>query len=249
MTRRTVPSRWRIAAPAAAVAIGALLCCSSAVGAENIGFVLEPTVGGSWITIKALEIDKAFITAADEDEQTGDDWESVDPDAIQRSVGRKSYYEGSGFSLGGSLGLVLFNLTLGVAYAWDSVTLDGYSKKYRYEPDLMRAGGRKFWDTGVADLHRVMARVSYSLPIARFRIKFQTRIGALYMDEGPLIVGRAIGDSSGFAGDVGLGLSFMAFPFLSVGIDGCFGFFSFSGAYEGAYGTMSGIYGTIGFHI
>jgi len=231
----------RLAAAIAAVAF--VLAGWGVAAGENVGFILEPEVGASWVRIKSLEIEKSFITATDPDEDDLDDWENLDPDSLQKTVGRKAFYEGSGFSLGISGALKIFNVTLGVAYIWDSVTLDGYSKRYRYEPDRNRAGGRKFWDTGVIDLHRVMAQVGYLLPLWKFRIKLQTRIGTIYLDEGPLIIGRAIDDTSGFAGDVGVGLSFHPFAFLSIGIEGYFGFFSFSGQYEGAYGTIGGICG------
>ncbi len=219
------------------------------VAAENVGVFLEPEIGGSWVRIKSLEIEQSFIAASDSDDADNDDWESVDPGSVQKTVGRKSYYTGSGLSLGGSIGLKLFNVNLGVAYLWDSITLDGYSKRYRYDPMKNRAGGRKFWDTGVADFHRVMAQIGYMLPIWKLHLKFQTRIGAIYLDEGPLIVGRAIDDASGFAGDLGIGLSYSPFTFLSIGIEGYFGFFSFSGTYEGAYGTIGGLCGNIAFHI
>ena len=226
--------------------LGSLFFCNSARAAEGVGFYLEPLVGFSRVTVKTLEIEKSFITSKDDDPDDGveDDWSAVDPNEVQGSVGRKAYFAGAGFSLGAAAGIKLFSLSLGGVYAWDSVTMDGYSKRYRYRPT-----GRKFLDSGTIDLHRVMAQVKYGLPIGRIEVNFQTRIGVLYLDEGPLLMGRAIDSGSGFSGDVGIGLAFSVTSWLSVGVNGYFGFFSFTGDYEGAYGTIGGMNGSFVVHI
>jgi hypothetical protein len=80
----------------------------------------------------------------------------------------------------------------------------------------------------------------YILPIWKFQLEFQTRIGGIAVDEGPLIVGRAIRDERGFEGDLGVGVSYAPLELLTLRVTGFYGFFSFPGDYEGAYGTLGG---------
>ncbi len=231
--------------------LSSLAFCNGARAADGVGFYLEPIVGFSRVTVKTLEIGKNFITSGDDDphDDVEADWSAVDPNEVQGSVGRKAYFAGAGFSAGAAAGIKLFSLSLGGAYIWDSVAMDGYSKRYRYRPEKNRATGRKFLDSGTIDLHRVMVQIKYGLPLGRIEVNFQTRIGVLYLDEGPLLLGRAIDSGSGFSGDVGIGLAFSVASWLSVGVSGYFGFFSFSGDYEGAYGTIGGMNGSFVVHI
>jgi hypothetical protein len=127
-----------------------------------------------------------------------------------------------------------------VAYTFDSLTLDGFSKRYRYMADKLRAGGRKFLDDGPADFHRVQAMLRYILPVWKIQVEFQTRIGGIFINEGPLIVGRAIQEERGFTGDLGAGVGVSPAKALTLRIIGYYGFYSFSGDYEGAYGTLGG---------
>jgi hypothetical protein len=235
----------RIAAAAAALALG--LAAGGASAADGVTVFLEPSVGFTAATLKALEIETAFIIPKlDEngDPIETDDWASVDPSEYQATVGRRAYYEGNGFSTGVAGGVRLFAVQIGVSYTFDALTLSGFSKRYRYMPDKLRAGGRKLVDEGRADFHRVAAMLRYILPVWKIQLEFQTRIGGIFVDEGPLTVGRAIRQKNGFEGDVGAGVGVAPLDWLTVRAGGYYGFFSFSGDYEGAYGTLGGF--TIG---
>jgi hypothetical protein len=236
-------SRFSLWIAAAAPALALAAAAGGAKAADGVTVFVEPSVGFTAATLKALEIETAFISPKlDENGEPidTDDWESVDPSEFQATVGRRAYYEGSGFSCGVAAGVRLFAVMLGVSYTFDSLTLDGFSKRYRYLPDKLRAGGRKFMDDGPAEFHRVEAMLRYILPVWKIQLEFQTRIGGIFVDEGPLIVGRAIREENGFTGDVGLGLGVSPVKMLTVRAGGYYGFFSFSGDYEGAYGTIGG---------
>jgi len=227
----------------AAAALAAVLAASGVRAANGVSVFVEPSVGYTAATLKALEIETSFIRPKlDEngDPIDTDDWSNVDPSEFQATVGRRAYYKGSGFSCGAAAGLRLFAVQLGVAYTYDMLTLDGFSKRYRYLPEKKRAGGRKFLDDGRSDFQRVEALLRYILPIWKIQVEFQTRIGGIFVDEGPLIVGRAIREGTGFTGDLGAGLGISPVKYLTVHALGYFGFFSFSGDYEGAYGTLGG---------
>jgi hypothetical protein len=236
----------RLIVPAAALAAALALigAGSAARAADGVSVFVEPSVGFTAATLKALEIETAFIRAeVDEngDPIETDDWENVDPAEFQATVGRRAYYEGTGFSTGVAAGVRLFAVQIGAAYTFDTLTLDGFSKRYRYMPEKLRAGGRKFLDDGRANFHRVEAMLRYILPIWKIQLEFQTRIGGIFVDEGPLIVGRAIQEQNGFTGDLGVGLGVSPVRYLTVRIGGYYGFYTFSGDYEGAYGTLGGL--------
>jgi hypothetical protein len=226
-----------------AAALAILAAAGAARAADGVDVFIEPSIGYTAATLKALEIETAFIAPAlDEngDPIETDDWSSVDPSEFQATVGRRAYYEGSGFSVGVAGGVRLFAVQIGVSYVFDALTLDGFSKRYRYMPDKLRAGGRKFLDDGPVDFHRVGALLRYILPVWKIQIEFQTRIGGIFVDEGPLIIGRAIREQNGFEGDVGIGVGVAPRSWLTLRAGGYFGFFSFAGDYEGAYGTLGG---------
>ena len=230
-----------IATAAAALAI--LSTAGAARAADGVTVFLEPSIGFTAATLKALEIETAFIRPKLDDNGDPidtDDWEHVDPSEYQATVGRRAYYKGNGFSCGVAGGVRLFAVMLGVSYTFDAVTLDGFSKRYRYLPDKLRAGGRKFMDDGRAEFHRVEAMLRYILPVWKIQLEFQTRIGGIFVDEGPLIVGRAIREEKGFTGDVGVGVGVSPIRALTIRASGYYGFFAFSGDYEGAYGTLGG---------
>jgi hypothetical protein len=128
------------------------------------------------------------------------------------------------------------------------VNLHGYSKRYRYDPDRVRATGRKFLDEGRLELQRVQLEVRYGLPLWRFELALQTRVGGIFIDEGPLLIGRAAGRDNGFTGDFGAGVGFAATGWLTIGLTGWFGFYSFTGSYDGAYGTVAGLDGSLVLH-
>jgi hypothetical protein len=238
---------------ASAALVGLLLWfggIGAADAADGIGVYVKPSLGYSWITLKTLEIETTFVRPPIDDEGDPiDDKAEFDPDDARRSVGRRTYYEGGGMAVGISGGVHLFDLWLGVNYSYLPVELDGYSKRYRYEPDKVRATGKRFHDKGVAQLQRVTAELRYGLPIWRIELSFQTRVGGIFIDEGPLIMGRAVESGAGYTGDLGIGLGFTPFRYLTVGVSGWFGFFSFTGKYDGAYGTVGGLDANIIFHI
>jgi hypothetical protein len=230
--------------PVVSAALAAAGAPSGARAANGVSVFVEPSVGFTAVTLKALEIETAFIRAeVDEngDPIETDDWENVDPTEFQATVGRRAYYEGTGFSCGVSGGVRLFAIQIGAAYTFDTLTLDGFSKRYRYMPEKLRAGGRKFLDDGRADFHRVEVLLRYILPIWKIQLEFQTRLGGIFIDEGPLIVGRAIREQNGFTGDLGIGIGVSPVKFLTVRVAGYYGFYTFSGDYEGAYGTLGGL--------
>jgi hypothetical protein len=235
---------------AAALALTALTLSCAAQAADGVGFYVQPTAGHTWVSLKSLEIETNFVRPPLDD--TGnpiDDKADFDADDARRSVGRRTYYTGSGPAVGVAAGLSLFDLRLGINYSFMPIEFDGYSKRYRYEPEKVRATGMKFNDSGVAPLQRLTAELRYGLPIWRFTVDFRTRVGAIYVDSGPLIMGRAIEAGSGYTGDLGAGLLFTPFSYVSLGFVGWFGFFSFTGKYDGAYGTVGGLDISIVFHI
>jgi len=237
--------------PLAVLFAGALtIGAGEALASGGVGAYLEPSVGYTWINLKSLEIETTFVRPPlDEDGDPINDEADFDPDDARRSVGRRTYYTGGGGSFGVSGGLRVFDLWLGLNYAYIPAELDGYSKRYRYEPDKVRATGKKFVDDGTAWFQRLCLELKYGLPLWRFSIDFRTRVGAIYVNSGPLIMGRAVESGSGYTGDLGAGLSFSPFSYVAVGVTGWFGFFSFTGKYDGAYGTVGGIDVNIIFHI
>jgi hypothetical protein len=228
----------------------ATLVAGEAHAAGGIGAYLEPTAGYTWINLKSLEIETTFVRPPlDDDGEPVDDQADFDLDDARRSVGRRTHYTGGGGTIGISGGVRLFDLWLGINYSYIPAEMDGFSKRYRYEPEKVRATGKKFEDSGTAWFQRLTAEFKYGLPIWRFAIDFRTRVGAIYVNSGPLIMGRAVESGSGYTGDLGGGLSFTPFSYVAVGVTGWFGFFSFTGKYDGAYGTVGGIDVNIIFHI
>jgi len=232
------------------VGLAATLVAGGANAAGGVGIYLEPTVGYTWINLKSLEIETTFVRPpVDEYGDPIDDKAEFDADDARRSVGRRTYYTGGGASIGVAGGLRLFDLWLGINYTYIPADLEGYSKRYRYEPDKVRATGRKFDDEGTSWFQRLTAEFKYGLPLWRFSFDIRTRVGGIFINSGPLIMGRAIEAGSGYTGDLGAGLSFTPFSYFAVGVTGWFGFFSFTGKYDGAYGTVGGIDVNVIFHI
>ena len=223
-----------------------IVVAGRASAADGISIYFEPIVGFYRVTLKALEIETVFLNVGTDEEV---EWVPLEDTVLEPSVGRQVFYKGNGVAVGGSAGINLFSISFGIAYLWHSVTFDGYSKRYRLSLDTQGAGGRLFWDSGVVNLHRIMAQIWHRLPIVKIHFDFMTRLGGIIVDQGPLIVGRAIKVVNGFTGDVGVGLSVVPKPFLNVGIMGVVGFYSFSGKYEGAYGMIMGMEAKIVFNI
>ncbi len=230
------------AAVVAAVAFFASI--PSARSAEGLGAYLKPSIGHSWLTIKTLEIEKTFISAPldpDTGEVDEEAAEQLAMSAARRPVGRKAFYEGSGMSYGVAGGLRLYSLWIGVDYSWIPARLHGYSKRYRYDPEKLRARGRKFYDEATVDFQRVLCELKYGFPIGRFELQFRTRFGGVFIDEGALVMGRSVDQGAGFTGDVGAGLSFAPLGWLSVSATGFAGMNAFTGVYHGAYGSIGGL--------
>jgi hypothetical protein len=237
----------------ASIGLAAASIPSAAHAGKSVSFFLEPFIGVTAATLNALEVENAFVvskpSADGEDPTAEDDWTQVDPSSYRTPVGRRAYYEGRGFSCGGALGVRLFAVQLGVSYIHDGLRLEGFSKRYRYSVDRMKAVGHRFNDEGLADFHRVVALVRYILPFWKMQLELTTRLGGVFVDEGPLIVGRAIDEERGFTGDLGAGLGYSPVRMLTLRATGYYGFYTFSGQYDGAYGMIGGFEFAIGLSI
>jgi len=255
MSRRLAMNfgRVRFTVLFAPLALCAVAFSTAARAGNEFSLFLEPFIGVTAATINSLEVENAFVSSqvqeGEDDPTLDDDWTTVDPSTYKTPVGRKAYYSGKGLSLGAALGIRLFAVQLGVSYIHDGVDAEGFSKRYRYSVDKMRATGRRFNDAGVVQFHRIVALVRYILPFWMMQLELSTRIGGVYLDEGPLIVGRAIENKCGFAGDLGVGLGFSPVKMLTLRATGFYGFYSFSGEYEGTYGMLSGFEFAIGLSI
>jgi hypothetical protein len=245
MSARRRPSPvGRLLAGAALALLPGLVPPPAAAG--GFGGYLKPTLGYDWMTLKSLEVEQGFLSAPI-DPETGDiDEEAAEELALgaaRRPVGRKSYYEGGGLSTGVAAGLRFASLRLGAEYLWSPVAMDGYSKRYRYDPEKLRARGRRFLDEGTITVQRALCVLEYGLPFGPLEVMARTRLGGVFLDEGPLIMGNSVDRGAGFVGDLGLGLELSVLGWLGISVHGFFGFVSFSGQYDGAFGTMSGIQG------
>lgn len=236
---------------AAALALAAAGLPLPAGAGKEASFFVEPIVGYTAVTLNALEVDDKFVASGGgaEDPAAEDDWSEVDPSVYETPVGRRAYYEGGGFSCGGAAGIRLFAVQLGVSYVHDAVRLEGFSKRYRYSAEEMRATGRKILDEGDAAFERILAVVRYVLPFWRLQLELSTRLGGVFIDEGPLIVGRAVERGRGFAGDVGVGIGFSPVRLLTLRATGTYGFFSYTGDYDGTYGMIGGFAFALGLSI
>ncbi|HUT79208.1 MAG TPA: hypothetical protein VM285_16030 [Polyangia bacterium] len=247
--RRPVPAGRLLCWTALAVILGLVPARAAAGG---FGGYLMPTIGYDWMTLKSLEVEQGFLSAP-VDLETGDiDEEAAEELALgnaRRSVGRKSYYEGGGLSTGVAAGLRFSSLRIGAEYTWSPVAMEGYSKRYRYDPEKLRARGRRFLDEGAITVQRALCVLGYGLPLGPLEITIRTRIGGVFLDEGPLIVGNSVDRGAGFVGDLGLGLELSVLGWLGIAVHGSFGFISFSGQYDGAFGTMGGIQGGLVLHL
>jgi hypothetical protein len=247
----------RTEAPAVRLLRGAFLTlilglAPAGAAAGGFGGYAMPTIGYDWMTLKSLEVERGFLSPP-LDPETGEiDEEAAEELAAgsaRRSVGRKSYYEGGGLSAGVAAGLRFSSLRLGAEYAWSSLAMDGYSKRYRYDPDKLRARGRRFLDEGPIVIQRALCVLEYGLPFGPLEVKVRTRIGGVFLDEGPLIVGDSVDRGAGFVGDLGLGLELAVLGWLGVAVHGHFGFVSFSGQYDGTFGTIGGLQGGLVLHL
>ncbi len=251
MNRRR--TRAPFGGPLSAVALAILsLLAAGRVDAGGFGAYLKPTFGYDWMTLKSLEVEQGFLSPP-LDPETGDiDEEAAEELALssaRRPVGRKSFYEGGGVSTGVAAGFRFSSLRLGAEYAWSPVQMDGYSKRYRYDPEKLRARGRRFLDEGTITVQRVLCVLEYGLPFGPVEIMARTRVGGVFLDEGPLIMGNSVGRGAGFAGDLGLGCELAILSWLGIAVHGFYGFVSFSGKYDGAFGSLGGIDGGLVVHL
>ncbi len=210
--------------------------------AERIGFYASPSIGFARYRFKGLEIEESFVKKTEETENI--DTSGGVPDIEEESVvsvGRKANYDGSGVTIGIGAGIRLFSLSLGVHYDWTPVNVEGYWKDYQYIAELERASGAKVKETGKIHVQRVLFELIYGLPIWRFELGFRSRVGAVFIDNNGLPMGRAAEQGSGFAGELGLCIEYYITGYLTVGLDGFYGILFFYGDYEGVYGTGGGL--------
>jgi hypothetical protein len=210
--------------------------------AELFGVYLEPWVGGTWQQFKALEIDETFLKKNPDEELEKERFLEENKAAV---VGTRATYQGSGPTFGASGGLRLSSLRIGVHLNWTLIHLEGYSKRYRYDPDALRARGRKYYDERDIDIQRILFELGYALPIGILELIFRSHVGGISFDSQSLVMGQAVESGRGLTGDIGVGLSLALASFLSAEIGGWFGFYAYTGKYDGAYGTLGGIVGTL----
>lgn len=221
---------------------------SPANASRTAAFYLEPHLGFVSIRLRAVEIENSFVAAINYDSEDDESWDEIDPEGIIAPVGRMVSYKGTGMDMGIEAGVKISGLKLGLSYSWLNVSFSGYSKRYRYMPELLRAGGQKLYDTSNFSIYRIMGSMRYGIPIWKFLLNLQTRIGALIVGDTALIIGRAAEEKAGFTGDVGLEFSIRPNKWISVGIMGHAGFFAFAGKYEGAMGGVFGGNGVFSFY-
>ncbi|MBN2671145.1 MAG: hypothetical protein JXX29_05710 [Deltaproteobacteria bacterium] len=212
----------------------------TAFAGKIAAFYLEPHLGAARVILRAVEIERSFVSSVAQ-EEVSYDWSDINPDGAVASVGRMISYKGSGLEMGWTTGLKISGLKLGFTFSWLNVTFSGYSKRYRYSPELMRAQGRKYWDTDTVPVFRLLGSVKYGVPIwRRMLVNFQTRIGSMVVKNTALVVGRAVEENNGLTADVGIEFTLRPNKWLSVGVLGYGGLFAFAGKYEGGMGVLLG---------
>lgn len=216
-----------------------VVACPNAVAGKVAAFYVEPHLGAAKLLLRAVEIENSFVSAVAQ-EEAALEWTDINRDVGIASVGRMIAYEGSGLEMGLTAGIKISGLKLGFTFTRIHATFTGYSKRYRYSPELMRAQGRKYWDSDTLPVYRLLGTVKYGIPIWRTVVNFQTRIGGMIVKNTSLVVGRAVEEQGGITADVGLELSLRPNKWLSVGIMGYGGIFAFVGKYE--FG-MGGVFG------
>jgi hypothetical protein len=213
------------------VFLGFLFFAAEAKAFDGFHFFVTPGIGYSWYTFKSIEVEDSFLG--------GDDDEPLPPtqELSSKDMGGKSFYEGGGLNLSVSAGVKILALRLGVYYSWTPVNVEGYSKRYEYDPLYGAAySSPKNEQSGTINVQRVFFEAGYGLPIWKFELVIKTRIGSIYIDENDLPLGRAVEGDSGFAGELGLGLNLHLASFFEIGIEGDYGFFSFDGMFEELFG-------------
>lgn len=221
--------------------------CSSG---RVVAFFISPALGKSTIYLKSVEIENSFVSSIETDngEEPADDWSNIDPSGVVAPVGRMVTYKGSGLEFSITAGLKISGLYLGFCYSFINASFSGFSKRYMYVPELLRAGGTPFFDKASVPVNRVMGSIKYGLPFKTLRLNFQTRIGAMMIADTPIILGRAVEKGNAITGDVGMEFLIRPIKWFSVGVMGYLGFFAFPGNYEGSLGAITGVDGTFGFY-
>ena len=220
-----------------------LIMTSNALANRIGAFYLEPHFGAARVTLKAVEIEKSFVTTVSGKDftETG----NINPEGVIAPVGRMVGYKGSGMEVGFTTGIKISGLKLGFTLTCINAVFSGYSKRYRYEPIRFRAVGVKYKDTDNAPILRILGTIKYGIPLFGALLQFQTRIGKMVIRDTRLIKGRAVEDDDGLTADVGIELAVRPCRLISVGFLGYGGFFAFTGKYEGGMGSLFGGNGTI----
>ncbi|MBN2803981.1 MAG: hypothetical protein JXR91_12885 [Deltaproteobacteria bacterium] len=203
------------------------------------------------MTLKSVEIENSFVSSIQNNEGTDTtplQWSDIDPSGVIAPVGRMVSYKGSGLELALTGGIKISGLQLGFCTSWINAAFSGFSKRYMYIPELLRAGGTPFYDKSEVSIFRLMGSIKYGIPIRKFRVNLQTRIGGMIIGDNLLILGRAVEKTNAFTGDFGLEFLMRPVKWFSVGVLGYAGFFAFPGSYEGSYGIITGVDGTMGFY-
>jgi hypothetical protein len=206
-------------------------------------------MGMATVRLQAVEIENSFVSSLNSDDsEPSSDWSDIDPTGAIAPVGRMVTYKGNGLEMSITAGIKIAGLRLGFCYSWINASFSGFSKRYMYVPELLRAGGTPFYDTSSVSIHRLMSSIKYGIPIRKFRLNFQTRLGVMIVGNTPLVVGRAVEDNNAFSGDFGLEFTMRPSKWFSVGVLGYAGAFAFPGKYDGAFGVITGVDGTLGFY-
>lgn len=219
----------------------------AAFAGKMAAFYVEPHLGAATIIMRAVEIENSFVTSVSKEEVILE-WSDIDPAGVIAPVGRMISYKATGVETGISAGIKISGLKLGFSFCVINASFSGYSKRYRYMPELLRAGGRKYQDSDQTPVFRWLGTVKYGIPIWRVQLSFQTRIGAMAFGNTSLIIGRAAEEKGGITADVGLEASLRPNKWFSVGVMGYGGLFAFTGKYEGAMGGVFGGSGVLGFY-
>ncbi len=225
------------------MSVAILLLSANASAGRVAAFYLEPHFGAARLILKAVEIERSFVTAVTSDASYG--LTDINPEGIIAPVGRMISYSGGGVEAGFTTGVKISGLKLGFTFTWINASFTGFSKRYRYSPELMRAQGRKYEDEDTLPVFRLMGAIKYGVPIMRILLQFQTRIGRMIIRDTSLIVGRAVEEQNGMTADVGIEATMRPSRWISIGFLGYGGFFAFTGKYEGGMGGVFGGNGTL----
>ena len=224
-----------------------LLVTENAHAGKIAAFYLEPHLGVARVMMKAFEIERSFVTVVGQ-KNSQYTWTDVNLSAEGgiAPVGRVINYQGTGVEMGFGTGIKISGLKLGFTLTFINATFSGASKRYQYYPEQLRAEGKKFSDTDRAPIVRMMGAVKYGVPIGRFLLQFQTRVGRMAFGHTSLILGRAAEKDNGLTADAGIELTLRPSRWFSVGFLGYGGFFAFlgDGKYAAGMGALFGGNGT-----